>query len=144
MADKTLTLINVGDAQAYPIKLVDMLGDESVYALKVSFSGADETVGVQKVEERFTYSGPKLVDTLVKSGAGFLHALQFSCNDAAPTAGTITVYDNTEGSGTVIFTHTFTTTPFLPFPVVFDVSFATGLYFDFTTTGDVNVSASYR
>jgi hypothetical protein len=47
-------------------------------------------------------------------------------------------------AGTQIFNHTFTTTPFTPFTVFFDASFATGLYVGFTTTNDVNVSVSYR
>lgn len=83
-------------------------------------------------------------DTLVKTGAGQLHTLTFTCNDAAPTAGSIIVYDNTAESGTEIFNHTFTTTPFVPTTVTLDVSFDTGLYVGFTTTADVNVTVSYR
>ena len=40
--------------------------------------------------------------TTVKSGAGFLHAIDFT----ATAAGVITVYDNTTNSGTVIRTIT--------------------------------------
>ena len=83
-------------------------------------------------------------DTLIKTGAGVLHTVTFSCNDAAPTAGSIIIYDNTAESGTVILNHTFTTTPFLPTTVVLDVAFATGLYIGFTTTNDVNVTVSWR
>lgn len=83
-------------------------------------------------------------DTLVKTGAGIVHTLTFSCNDAAPTAGSVIVYDNTAESGTQIFNHTFTTTPFVPFSVTLDASFATGLYVGFTTTADVNVTVTYR
>ncbi len=83
-------------------------------------------------------------DTQVKSGAGQLYSLTFSCNDAAPTAGSIVVYDNTAESGTEIFNHTFTTTPFAPFTVTLNCSFNTGLYVGFTTTADVNVTVSYR
>ena len=83
-------------------------------------------------------------DTLVKTGAGKLHTLVFSCNDAAPTAGSVIVYDNTAESGTQIFNHTFTTTPFAPFSVLLDVRFSTGLYIGFTTTADVNVTATYE
>lgn len=82
-------------------------------------------------------------DTLVKTGAGVLHSIVISCNDAAPTAGTIDVYDNTEGSGTKIFSWTLTTTAFTPISLVFDARFETGLYIDFTTTGDVSVTATY-
>jgi hypothetical protein len=106
-------------------------------------AGEDLTNDVQKVEQRYT---PLLltVDTLVKTGTGFLHTLTFSCNDAAPTAGSIIVYDNTAESGTQLFNHTFTTTPFAPCSVTIDGTFSTGLYVGFTTTTDVNVTVSYR
>jgi hypothetical protein len=108
-----------------------------------TFAGEDTANGVMKTEQRFAYSFVQ-ADAAVKSAPGFLHALTFSCNDAAPTAGSIIVYDNTAESGTVIFNHTFTTTPFVPFTVVIDAVFAVGLYVGFTTTNDVNVTVSYR
>jgi hypothetical protein len=82
-------------------------------------------------------------DTLVKTGGGKLHTLTFSCNDAAPTAGSIIVFDSTTEAGTQIFNHTFTTTPFVPCSVVLDVNFTAGLYVGFTTTADVNCTVSY-
>lgn len=111
--------------------------------LGASLAGEDTTANVMKVEQRF--SGVLVAaDNLVKNGAGFLHSLTFSCNDAAPTAGSIIVYNNTAESGTQLFNHTFTTTPFVPFTVTLDMEFSTGLYIGFTTTNDVNVSVSYR
>lgn len=104
----------------------------------------DNTLGKAVVEHRYTSSGVLAADTLVKSGAGLLHTVVISCNDAAPTAGSLIIYDNTAESGTQIFNHTFTTTPFAPFSLLFDVSFGTGLYAGFTTTNDVNVTLSYR
>lgn len=83
-------------------------------------------------------------DALVKTGHGVLHTITFSCNDAAPTAGSVIVYDNTAESGTQIFNHTFTTTPFAPCSVTLDAAFVTGLYVGFTTTADVNVTVTYR
>jgi len=88
-------------------------------------------------------SGIKTSDALIKTGAGFLHTLTFSCNDAAPTAGSIIVYDNTAESGTQIYNETFTTTAFRGYTVTLNVPFSTGLYIGFTTTADVNVVASY-
>lgn len=82
-------------------------------------------------------------DQLVKTGAGIVHSIIFTCNDAAPTAGSIIVYDNTAESGTQILNHTFTTTPFLPTTVNVDAAFATGLYVGFTTTADVNCTVTY-
>jgi hypothetical protein len=73
-----------------------------------------------------------------------LHGLTFSCNDAAPTAGTIDVYDGVSASGNKIFSWTLGTTAFIPFTLFFDVAFSVGLYIAITTTADVNVSASYR
>lgn len=106
-------------------------------------AGEDITNDVQKVEQRFT---PVLVtaDSLIKTGTGLLHTLTFSCNDAAPTAGSFILYDNTAESGTQLFNHTFTTTPFVPFSVTIDGTFSNGLYAGFTTTADVNVTISYR
>lgn len=82
-------------------------------------------------------------DTLVKTGQGLLHTITIAPNDAAPTAGNLDVYDNTTNSGTKIFSVAFTTAYFVPYTVILDALFSTGLYFDFTTTADVNVSPSY-
>jgi hypothetical protein len=92
----------------------------------------------------WTYKAVTAADAQVKAGAGVLHCITFSCNDAAPTAGSIIVFDSLTEANTQIFNHTFTTTPFVPFTVFFDCAFTTGLYLGFTTTGDVNVSVSYR
>lgn len=104
----------------------------------------DNTNGKAVVEHRYTSSGSLTADTLVKTGAGLIHTITFSCDDAAPTAGSFTLFDNTAESGTEIFSHTFTTTPFMPFSIILDHTFATGLYAGFTTTADVNVVISYR
>lgn len=111
--------------------------------LGTQLAGEDIPNDVLKVEQRG--SGVMVsADTRVKTGAGFLHALTFTCLDAAPTAGSVIVYDNSAESGTVLFNHTFTTTPFVPFTVTLDVTFATGLYIGFTTTADVGVTPSWR
>jgi len=83
-------------------------------------------------------------DAQIKAGSGILHTLTFSCDDAAPTAGSIIVYDSLTETGTELFNHTFTTTAFVPFSVTIDGSFSTGLYVGFTTTADVNCTVSYR
>lgn len=95
-------------------------------------------------EQQFISSGTKTADALIKTGQGFLHSVTISCNDAAPTAGTLIIYDNTAESGTVLYSETFTTTPFRGYSVLLDVNFANGLYLGFTTVADVNVVASYR
>jgi hypothetical protein len=95
-------------------------------------------------EQQFISSGAKTADALVKTGAGYIHSVTFSCNDAAPTAGSIIVYDNTAESGTILYSETFTTTPFRGYSVILDANFSTGLYIGFTTTADVNAVISYR
>jgi hypothetical protein len=82
-------------------------------------------------------------DTLVKTGPGVLHSLTFSESDAAPTAGSIIVYDQTSEAVPIIYSETFTTTGFRGYTVVLDVEFKTGLYVGFTTTADVNCLVSY-
>lgn len=104
----------------------------------------DNTNGKIVVEQRYTSSGVMTGDTTVKTGAGFVHTVTIADNDAAPTAGTIDIYDNTSASGTKIFTWTITTTAFVPFSVHLDVSVSNGIFVDFTTTADVAVVISYR
>ena len=111
--------------------------------LVTQIAGEDLTNEILKVEQRFT---PLYVtaDTQVKAGAGFLHTITFTCIDAAPTAGTIIVYDSLTETGTILYSETFTTTPFRGYTVTIDGNFATGLYVGFTTTADVGVTVSYR
>jgi len=111
--------------------------------LATQIAGEDLTNDVLKVEQRNSLSYVT-TDTAIKSGAGFVHSITFTCIDAAPTAGTIIVYDNTAESGTILYSETFTTTPFRGYTVVLDGSFSTGLYVGFTTTADVGVTVSYR
>lgn len=107
-------------------------------------AGEDLTNNVLRTEHYYSYSPVAVADVQVKASAGFLHTVTISCNDAAPTAGSIIIYDNTAESGTQVFNHTFTTTPFMPFTVILDCVMATGIYVGFTTTADVNVTCSYR
>jgi hypothetical protein len=121
--------------------------DDTLDAVKVTLAstlaGEDVSIDVLKTEHRFSFL-QVTADTAVKSAPGFLHTLTFAQTDAAPTAGTIVVYDNTAESGTKIFEWNLTTTVFMPFTVTIDASFATGLYVGFTTTADVQVTVSYR
>lgn len=111
--------------------------------LSTKLAGEDLTNDVLKTEQRYSFTR-LAADGQVKAGAGFLHTLTFACADAAPTAGSITVYDSLTETGTVIYSETFDTTAFRGFSVVLDVSFSTGLYIGFTTTADVGCTASYR
>lgn len=111
--------------------------------LATLLAGEDQANNVMRTEQQFSYK-QFTTSTQVKGAAGFLHAINFSQNDAAPTAGTIDVYDNPAGTGTKIWTWTLTTTVFMPFSIILDVAFTTGLYVNFTTTSDVSVTVSYR
>lgn len=128
-------------------KIVRFLTDLSrrmIVTLGTAIAGEDIAKDVLKVEQRFTGSAVVAADTLVLTGSGYVDSVTFSCNDAAPTAGSIIIYDNTAESGTVIFNHTFTTTPFMPFTVQLHRTVGTGIYIGFTTTNDVNVVLAYR
>lgn len=112
-------------------------------SLGTLLAGEDLTNDVQKVEQRFSFTNCT-ADTAVKSGAGFLHTVTIMPTDAAATAGSIVIYDNTAESGTIIGTITVTAAWVAPVTLTFDCSFATGLYVGFTTTADINVTVSYR
>lgn len=136
-------VVNVDSDGNVAYRQVDANGYEKVVE-QYAPAYEDNTNSKAIVEHRYTSSGVIAADTLVKTGAGLIHTVTFTCNDAAPTAGSLIIYDNTAESGTQILNHTFTTTPFAPCTVTLDVTFATGLYAGFTTTGDVNVVISYR
>jgi hypothetical protein len=112
-------------------------------ALGSQIAGEDITNDVMKVEHRYAFARPA-ADALVKTGAGYLHAVTFQQTDAAPTAGSIILYDNTAESGTVLCSVFFDTTVFRAFTIILDVPFATGLYVGFTTTADIAATVSYR
>lgn len=79
--------------------------------------------------------------TTAKSGAGVLHAVAINTYIASAT---ITIYDNTAGSGTKIGTLTLpsTITGLAPVTVLFDASFATGL--TLVTSGATDLTVLYR
>lgn len=107
------------------------------------FEGEDQTYHRMRSMPAYNYSAIAVADVQIKGSAGILHSVTFSCADAAPTAGDIKIYDNTAESGTVVFHHNFTTTPFMPFTVILDYIMLTGIYVGFSTTADVNVSCAY-
>jgi len=89
-------------------------------------------------------SGDKTADALIKTGAGMVHTVTCA-SDAAATAGTVAIRDAVAaGAGTVMQQITFVAAYFPPVTITLDQEFATGLYFDFTTTADVDCSASYK
>lgn len=113
----------------------DVLG--AAYGREVYAATAeDNTVGVFKVEQRFSPSYiSSATTTTIKSGAGFLHTITIT----ESVASTIIVYDNTAGSGTIIAS-------FVASAAVgtykFNVSFGTGL--TIVTAGASKLTTSYR
>lgn len=119
--------------------------------LKTLISGEDVTNDVLKVEARYTNipvggtTSRIASDQLYKSGPGYVKNI--SCfSDAAATAGTIMLYDNTAaGSGNVLWSFDVQAIGYpTPFVVPLEVPFVTGLFLDFTTTNDMFCTMSYR
>jgi len=95
------------------------------------------------IEDGFNFAR-QTADAQVKAGAGFIHTISFACADAAPTAGSIIIYDSLTETGTVIYSETFTTTAFRGYTITLDVNVSTGIYVGFTTTADVGCTVTYR
>ena len=130
-----------GTSQPYPLT-VNSAGQITTTLL----AGEDQTNGVMKVEHQFSYKAGVTADAAVGSaGTRFLHSVTCAGNDAAATAGDMTIRDATAaGAGTVVQTINFQAAYLVPFTIIIDATFATGIYFDFTTTADVMCSAAYR
>lgn len=86
----------------------------------------------------------KTGDSQVKATGGFLHAVTISPTTATPTAGLLTIYNDTAETGTVLYTEwVFATAP--GHTVILDVPFSTGLYCGFDgTLANVSVTFSYK
>lgn len=122
----------------------DTSGNKKVH-LGTLLAGEDQTANVIRVEGQFSHSGNKTTDTQVKASAGYVHNLVCIGTDAAATAGTIILYDNTAESGTVVLSWAVQAAAYAQ-PVVFplDVAMTTGIYLGFTTTADITCTVSYR
>lgn len=119
---------------------IDTLGNIR-FTMGTTQAGEDVANDVQKVEQRYAYKNIVLAaptTTLVKSGPGVLHVATF--NKPAST-GTLTCYDNTLASGTVIAT--VTSGDAIPKTLHYDVAFALGLTC-VTATAAQDVTLSYR
>lgn len=92
----------------------------------------DSTNGVAKVETQMG-SGPTCAavtaDTQCKSSAGFVHLITVSqSSSAAPTAGVVTLYDNSAESGNAIWSAYFSTAVLVPISIPIDKVAANGIY----------------
>lgn len=103
----------------------------------------DNTNSKAIVEHRYTY-GRATADTQIKASAGFVHTLSIAPLTATPTAGLMTVYDNTAESGTVIYAEWVFATD-VGHTITLDVSCGTGIYIGFDATlANVQATVSYR
>ncbi len=83
-------------------------------------------------------------NVLVSEGQGVLHTITI-CG-APGTDGVATVYDNTDGSGTIIALLSISVADSIsvqPITLTFDVEYETGLYIDYTGGLVVNLSVSF-
>lgn len=104
----------------------------------------DETNNLCRVEHRYTYAVDD-ADLVVKSAAGFLHSVSCWPEDAAATAGSVTIRDATAaGAGTVVWGDYFAAAEHTPSTAVLDIEMLTGIVIDFDTTADVMCTVSYR
>jgi hypothetical protein len=111
--------------------------------LNTLISGEDQTIDVLKVENRYSYAYC-VADTAVKASAGFVHSLTFSPLDAAATAGTIFLYDQTSEAVPTVFSYYIPAAALVPVTVILDVVCTTGIYIGFTTVADVACTVAFR
>ena len=110
----------------------------------VAWSTGKLSPGMGATYPQFDLTAPATADAALIAVPAFVQCIWFSQGDAAPTAGAITFYDNASAaSGTVVFTHTFTTAVFMPFPYCPQANMANGLYADFNQS-DISVIVSHK
>lgn len=101
-----------------------------------------DTYGQMCVEGSYLYQHISTgTTTTVKSTSGVLHTLAIN---TCVASATVTIYDNTAASGTIIgvLTCPSTITGITPETTLFDLRFATGL--TIVTSGATDVTATYR
>lgn len=94
--------------------------------------------------EQHYLSGQATADTQIAAASGFVHTVTISPLTATPTAGLLTIYDNTAESGTVLYSEwIFATT--VGHTVTLDIPASTGIYVGFDATlANVRCVVSYR
>jgi hypothetical protein len=82
-------------------------------------------------------------DGLVKTGGGKLHTISIAPTTATPTAGLLSVYDNTAESGTIIYSEwMFATTE--GHSIILDCDIRTGIYVGYNTVTNVSVTVTHQ
>lgn len=145
-ANYTTAMAQSGQSGGGPLAVMTALSNATTYDRPRSITGAiaDGTgLGVAAVEVAGSlYNNIKTATTTtVKSGKGILHKIVINTIVASAT---ITVYDNTAGSGTTIATITLpaTITGDNPFTLEYDLQFTTGC--TIVTSGATDITVVYR
>lgn len=83
-------------------------------------------------------------DALVKTGVGAIHTVTIAPTTATPTAGLLTIYDNTTETGTIIYSEwIFATT--IGHTITLDAVLTTGIYVGYDATlANVSCTVTYR
>jgi hypothetical protein len=114
--------------------------------LSTALTGEDTLNNVLRVEHQFSpFTVPVTADTLMKASAGYVDSLICTGTDAAATAGTIILYNNTAESGTILYQVDVQAVAYTePFVLPLHSAFSVGLYLGFTTTTDMRCIAVGR
>lgn len=119
--------ISIGSPNTGPVRPVEE---------QQQFGGEDIANDVQKTETRGSAAAiSAIATTLIKTGPGNIHNIR--C--AGGTLGNVTIYDNTDASGTVLLP---TITPTQGQVLLEDVKFSTGL--TIVTAAATVITISYR
>jgi hypothetical protein len=123
-----------------PNRSYDKTNDLQNVSLKTALAGEDIPNDLMKVEQRFGATHiSTATTTLVKTGVGFLHLV--NVNTKGTVASTITIYDNTSATGTVLAVIDSLN---LSGGFVYDVAFSVGLTIVTTGTVAPDVTVSSR
>lgn len=103
----------------------------------------DNVNGKAVVEQRNSYARVT-ADGQIKASAGFLHTVSVAPTTALPTAGLVTIYDNTAESGTAVYSEWIFATD-VGHTIILDVVMGTGIYVGYDAAlANVSVTVSYR
>jgi len=130
----------LSDTEVTQDRLVDSAGNQKV-TQGTQLAGEDLARNRMMTIGSFSYANiTTATTTTVKSGSGYLNGLIINKGVAAAT---ITIYDNTAGSGTLIGTITFGAALLgdPPIPVPYNINFTTGL--TIVTSGATDLTISY-
>lgn len=82
---------------------------------------------------------------LIRTGGGILHTISIAPTTATPTAGLLTVYDNTAESGTAIYSEWVFATTTIGHTITLDCNVSTGIYVGYDgTLANVSCTVAHR